>query len=368
MRYRILRRAIPATVLLIGGVVVWNLPVGNRETGTFVFKPLQNAEIRAPVEAFVAKVHYDEGDEAAEGAVIAEMEVPELNSDIAGKRSEIEEVRAQLRSLGADAKADRPNPVGQDRATSTQHKSDGGRDDDETLPARGSPRGKVHEVEAEMEYARQRYEQSRTLNRTKVVSDDKLREMKKDYQVWQTKYQEVLSEQEAAKAQLARLIEELTYLEEVKARLVLRSPIRGIVTTPRARKLEGHYFEEGDLILEVVNPDELEAEVTIGEQNMSLVAPGQRVELKPFSLPYRTVDASVLRIAPVVLQPDEEEHTGTVPQGSSGELKVYCSLGGAVDELTPGMSGYARIYLADETFGNLVASRLMRFIRTEFWW
>jgi hypothetical protein len=160
----------------------------------------------------------------------------------------------------------------------------------------------------------------------------------------------------------------LTYLEQVKSKLVLRSPIAGIVTTPRLNELKGRYFEEGDLILEVLDPSALEAVVTIGERNMPAVAPGQKVVLKPFSLPYRTFEARVLRIAPVVQQPDEKEQVTTARHGNSGELTIYCVLDHTAGELTPGMSGYARIHLSEETFGNIVMRRLTRFIRTEFWW
>jgi multidrug resistance efflux pump len=365
---RRLKRTVSTLALLIAAVVVWNVPMGNRETGKFVLKPLEHAEVRAPVAGFVTDVHYDEGESVSVGAAVVEMEVPELRSEIAQKRSQIEEVRAVLRALGADV------PTGIETALAAlddpgdaPRRTDGKSSGYVRMTKTGPVRGKVHEIEAELAYARKRYEQAQLLNETKVVSDDRLRELNKNYQVWRNKRQEILSEQEAEKARLARLLEELTYLEDTREKLALLSPVEGIVTTPRLQALKGRYFEEGDLILEVVDPSGLEVEVTIGEQNLPSVRTGQRVVLKPFSLPYQTFEARVVRIAPVVQQPEVMENQAT-PQGSTGELKVYCELERPSAELTPGMSGYARIHLSDETFGNVVARRFMRFVRTEFWW
>ena len=66
-------------------------------------------------------------------------------------------------------------------------------------------------------------------------------------------------------------------------------------------------------------------------------------------------------------QPEVEDQRPVNP-GVSGELKVYCDFEKPVEDLTPGMSGYARIYLSEDNFGNVVAHQIMRFVRTEFWW
>jgi multidrug resistance efflux pump len=368
MRYRKAKRAIWGVALISCGILVWNLPMGNRETGNFVLQSLNHAEVRAPVAGFVTRVYYGEGEKVSEGIVIADMEVPELNSEIARKRSEIAEAHAILKSLGADIPLTMRTTLAA-LLVGGEGERNKGKENTSTVGSVGNAeaKGKVHEIEAELGYARQRYKQAQILNRTNAVSDDQLWEMKKDYEVWLHKHQQVLSEQEAENAKLARLIEELRYLEDMSGKLALRSPIGGIVTTPRLMELKGRYYEEGELIFEVVDPSELEAQVTIGEQNMAAIAPGQAVVLKPFSLPYRTFKGHVVRIAPVIHQPNKATPSAS-SQRRSGELMIYCKLDEASEALAPGMSGYARIQLAKDTFGNIVARRFMRFIRTEFWW
>lgn len=367
MRYRRTRRAITMAGLVGVGVLVWNLPMSDRETGNFVLTPLAHTEIRAPVAGFVTDIYYREGEEISEGATIADMEVPELESQIAGKRAEIAEVRAILGSLGripnASTGAPRGAATGDYRAADGDDLEEGSSGTVRTLPAKG----KVQEIKAELDYARQKFDQARKLNRTKAVSDDRLLELEKDYRVWLHKYEQALSEEDAETARLGRLTEELKFLKGIEEKLALRSPISGVVTTERIGELRGRYYEEGDLIFEVVDPASLEAEVTLGEQNMTSIEAAQKVVLKPFSLPNRTFEARVARIAPVIQQPDVAETLSPSP-GGTGKLKVYCTLEQPMPELTPGMSGYARIHLSDTTFGYVVTSRLMRFVRTEFWW
>ena len=66
----------------------------------------------------------------------------------------------------------------------------------------------------------------------------------------------------------------------MQSRLVVHSPVPGVVTTPRLKEKIGQYVREGDLICLVEEPGALEAEVAVPEQDVARVRVGQPVGLK----------------------------------------------------------------------------------------
>src|SRR5262249_14379564 len=126
---------------------------------------------------------------------------------------------------------------------------------------------------------------------------------------------------EAERARLARLEEELRYLEELRGQLEVASPIGGLIVTPRLKEKVGQYLHEGDLIGEVRSWAGLEAEIALSEQDAEWVRNGQSVTLKARALPYQLFVGRVDRIAPVAV-PGEVQST----------LTVYCRLEGSPPE------------------------------------
>jgi multidrug efflux pump subunit AcrA (membrane-fusion protein) len=93
------------------------------------------------------------------------------------------------------------------------------------------------------------------------------------------------------------------------------------------------------------------------DQEMTHVAPGQEVEVKARAQPFRVFRGRVDRIAPRAAKSEVQSTT-----------TVYCRLERTASELRPGMSGYARIYTGEEPIGAVLLDRILRFVRTEFWW
>ncbi len=60
------------------------------------------------------------------------------------------------------------------------------------------------------------------------------------------------------------------------------------------------------------------------------------------------------------------------PSAEPGELQssvqVVCQLDGGHQSLKPGMTGYARVYTDRCSLGKIAVDRVMRYLRTEFWW
>jgi multidrug efflux pump subunit AcrA (membrane-fusion protein) len=111
------------------------------------------------------------------------------------------------------------------------------------------------------------------------------------------------------------------------------------------------------LICVVEDPAALEVEVSVAEQDVAGVRPGQEVALKARALPFATFITSVDRVAPAAGKGEVQS-----------SVTIYCRLDNVTGELRPDMTGHARIYTGPRTVGAFVADRALRFLRTEFWW
>src|SRR5262249_59796264 len=74
--------------------------------------------------------------------------------------------------------------------------------------------------------------------------------------------------------------------------------VAGRATPARLKEKVGQFLREGELICVVEEPAELEAEVSLAEQDVARVRPGQAVELKARALPFEPVLTRVERVAP----------------------------------------------------------------------
>ena len=121
--------------------------------------------------------------------------------------------------------------------------------------------------------------------------------------------------------------------------------------------MTGQYVREGELICVVEEPAGLEAEITLMEQDVAQVRPGQSVALRARASPFETMRAEVSRVAPAACRGDVES-----------TVTVYCQLGEGSSSLRPGMTGYARVHTGSRPIGTIMAGRAMRWLRSEFWW
>jgi putative peptide zinc metalloprotease protein len=163
----------------------------------------------------------------------------------------------------------------------------------------------------------------------------------------------------------------------VRDRLVITSPISGVVTTPRLKERLGLFLGEGQPICEVETLSVVDAEVAVVEQDILRVRPGQEIFLRPRSLPFQTFAARVDRIAPATTRAQDPsgaapraEDRGGIPERGKvpGSVIVYCRIAGSSWGLRTGMTGYARIHCGRRPVGEILACHLLRVLRTEFWW
>jgi multidrug efflux pump subunit AcrA (membrane-fusion protein) len=396
-----------AWVLSLGGITaaLFLVPIEDRASGPFQVRPAARAELRAPVAGFLRAVHFDEGDRVSPGAVVARLEVPDLASRLTEKRAEVREAQAKLHLLEAGPRHEELTEqrgrverarawrdlAERDLARSRQaHERELARLDEQLaqygaelaqaqasldraqqlLTSRSGPvisPEEYGEAEKRRQVCRHQVEQARDQRQARqalgtLEAEAELAKREKELADARSALRLLEAgsrpeEVEAERARLERLQEEEYYLDGLQEKVQMASPVGGVVTTPRLKEKVGQYVREGDLIGLIEEPAVLEAEVTIPEQDVARVRPGQAVELKARALPFETFRTAVDRIAPAAGKGDAQS-----------SVTVYCRLENQGAELRPGMSGHARIATGSRSPGLILVDRALRYLRTEFWW
>jgi len=395
------------------------IPMEDRVSGTFQVRPLIRAEVRAPATAFIREVHVDEGDRVSPGAIIVRLEIPDLVSRIAQKRAEVGEAEAKLRLLEAGS---RPEEVLEQRRRVERGRQWRDLAQQDLERARKSLQEDlsraeklISQYEAEQQFAQKSYDRVRQLRDRGNASEAELQETGKELEVCKAKVEQTRAQKrslqvvntrdaetelakrvkeladaegtlavleagarpeeiDAARAYLTRAREEARYLESQQEKLVVCSPIGGLIATARLREKIGQYVREGELICQVEEPQALEVEIMVNEQDVSRVQPELLVELKARALPFETFQTRVGRIAPNTarLEPSQPQNGVSAAPAASrpdlpGNVIVYCRLDGASPHLKPGMTGFARVSCGQRPIGEIMLNRTMRYVRTEFW-
>ncbi len=407
---RPVRIAIWLTLLAAVPMIMGAVHMEERVGGTFHVRTGKRLEVRAEVSGFLKEVHFDEGDSVTPGALVARIEIPDLQSLIAQKSASLREVGATLQRLEAGsrpeeireqrAKVDRAREW-RDLAVSDLARARQGLQEE---LARFDQQTALHQTE--VEFARQSVTQSERLWRKGVLAGEQLRSEKKKVQMAEGLWRQASSQKRtreasgtlsfeselakrekdladtgaalvllmagarpedlaAERARLAKLQEEIDYYHEMEAKQELRCGLAGFVTTPRLREKVGQFLEKGTLICTVEDLTSLEAEIAIPEDKMEGIHIGQTIDLKARAFPMQIFNGRVDRIAPVATLSGSPT---AAPTDQQGTVTVYCRVDNPEARLRSGMSGYGRIYRGQKTLGAVAGTQFMRYFRTEFWW
>jgi multidrug resistance efflux pump len=164
-------------------------------------------------------------------------------------------------------------------------------------------------------------------------------------------------EVDAEKARIARITEELQYLQYVQRKLVVPATANGVVTTQYLNERLGEYVREGDLLCELEDVESYEAEIQVSEDDLARIDEGQPVRIRVRAMPFDAFTARIDRISPRA-RFDEHQTHGT----------LTCVIQDASQKLRPGMTGSARIETGYRAIGALLLDRSTRFLKNEFWW
>jgi RND family efflux transporter MFP subunit len=76
--------------------------LSNTLTVMGAFQPYQEVELHAKVSGYVRRINVDIGDQVKEGQVIATLEVPELNAQVAGSEAEVRHRKSEIQRAKSD--------------------------------------------------------------------------------------------------------------------------------------------------------------------------------------------------------------------------------------------------------------------------
>lgn len=377
-------------------------PMEDTVTGSFKTRPTVHAEIRAPVTGFLKTIHSDEGCHVSAGAILAYFEIPDLASKLAQKTAEEKEVQAKLKLLLAGARPEELNEqrhkVERAKAWCILAKQDLERKQAALKEELERLEQQIGFAVAQVEFARNGLERSQKLLEKKALAQDHFLEAQRQFALAQTQLAQANTQKrervilgtleaeaelarrekesadaqatlrileagsrpediDAEKARLARIGEEKDYYEKLGAKVRVTSPVSGVILTPHLKEKIGQYLKEGELICEIEDPQSMEVETLLEEQDVHRIQSGCTATLKPRSLPLLTLSARVKSIAPQAV-------AGKV----QSTVNVYCQLENPSVELITGMTGYARISCGQCSPASYLSGRFLRYLRTEIWW
>jgi multidrug efflux pump subunit AcrA (membrane-fusion protein) len=393
-------------VALLGLGVLLSVPIFNdRVGGDFQLRPIGRYEVRAPHAAFLDKVNFEEGDRVSQNANIAQMSVPDLESRILQKQAEIKESMAQCKQLETGTRPEvlenQREFVKRAKAWRNLAKTELTKKQtvlEETIV--GLDR-LIDEQQIELEYTQERLKRIKGLAIQEAVAQDELSRARARERIYSAKLEQARAEKrrvvalgvseaevevarrenelataeaqlalmdagtrpeaiQAERAHLQQLQEELSYLKHQRQDLQIRATrMSGCVITPHLNERVGQYFVEGALICEIEDASSFEVVIELAEADAACVSRGQPVKIKIRALPFKTFEAKVTRIASAA-QADDKTDTS--------KLAIYCELKNTNPALRSGMRGYARIYRGYRSLAQAGIERLLKLVRTEFWW
>jgi putative peptide zinc metalloprotease protein len=404
IKTRKVRRAI--WLLVLAGIVaaLAVVPFSDRATGTFQVRPRTRVEIRALEAGFLRQISVDEGSNVEPGALIAQIDIPDLEMTLRKKQAELKETQARLTMLEAGPRHEEIDEQRQRVVRYERWRDLAKQNLEQSREALAQDLirldRQIQQYEAEVTYARRIGEQSKMLfDKGAFASEQLLGEQKKlqiaEFQLDQAKAQKQAREAtgtiefegelarrekdlsdvrstlalleigtrpeevDVERAKLERLQEDLTYLEAMHERVVVKAPAAGVVITPRVKEKSGQFIEKGALICVVEDISTLEAEITLPEDEAAGVEEGQTVQLKARALPFKKFNTVVDRKAPRAVVAENKVQ---------GTVTIHCQLSDADKELLPGMTGFARINRSKHPMGWVLAVHSLKLLRTEFWW
>ena len=149
---------------------------------------------------------------------------------------------------------------------------------------------------------------------------------------------------------------ELSRAQEVLDKSNLRSPIDGVVATPRVDSFAGKKLALGDSFAEVVDTSRVIVDVAIEDDDAGLLHAGQSASVKLNSYPARTFHGQVL----LVSQKAESVHEAPV-------FYARVAISNADGELRSGMAGRGKVKIGTYPAGYVLLRRPSLWVMSKLW-
>jgi multidrug efflux pump subunit AcrA (membrane-fusion protein) len=157
-------------------------------------------------------------------------------------------------------------------------------------------------------------------------------------------------------ADVDRLKNQVTILDQELGKTEIRAPIDGVVTTPFVERKLNQHLDPGDELARIADIAHVTVEMEVSEKELADIRPGNPVLMKARSLPAEDFHGRVDFIAPVA-------------ETIAGQQMVVVRSDLPNDNLLlkPEMTGVAFVYCGQRRIIDLMTRRLIRWVRTEFW-
>lgn len=150
-------------------------------------------------------------------------------------------------------------------------------------------------------------------------------------------------------------------LERKLRHLILRSPIRGKIATPRVEEKNGKFLERGGIFCKVIAVDRVKIEIPVREYYVPDLQKGQKVKLKLDAYPTSTFEGAVERVSPAI------SHRVEALEGTYTEFLATAIIPNPDGKLLPGMRGDAKILAAEYSVAGRILRELRRWIQSRIW-
>lgn len=346
-------------VLIAAGFLPYKYEVG----GGCRVVAVQDAAIRAQLQDEIAEVLVSDGDSVQAGQVIATLAAREERAQLAEAKADVDYAAANLKLL-----------------------EDGPREEEIT---------KANEMSAmwksQVEFWTTEHERQKGLVESHAGS---LSEMEKafsslmsaksmlsaaneDLGKLQSGHQEATIA--AARAQLAKSKASLAFQEEQAPLIEIKSSIAGTISTPGVQLRTGQAVSPGDMIAVVRDVSSLKVEVLADEAAASTVEPGQPVKIRLWGLYGELVTGTVEKKEPMASEKAEltiEEYRSDretrqeqirFQESDDRFVRILVALDQSNPALVPGLTGEARVVVADDCFWGALWRPIERFALVEVW-
>jgi GAF domain-containing protein len=156
--------------------------------------------------------------------------------------------------------------------------------------------------------------------------------------------------------EMEQMDREISFSNDQLSRTKLRSPVDGIVITPRIEEKAGHLIRKGEEFCEVANVKKVRAEVAINEGDLSYLKNGQKIALKMNSYPTSKFYGVVTHLG--------AELTG---KESNRYYILVAEIENPDELLKSGMVGKAKVETGYRSIGYVLLRSPVRFMWKKIW-
>jgi putative peptide zinc metalloprotease protein len=378
-----------ALVLAVAAVITVLLPWELKVSGEFNILPETQVIINPQIEGTLKTIYVDEGDRVRTGSVLAEVQNLDLSNSYEETKGELHAQSAVLDLLKAGTRPEEIETARRLVATKDTELSNTVRVEEQRRLLSET----ISKKQSELDNAGRNYDRSRRLASDGLIARSELDRDRTLYEVQVKELSEaqaqlkVLDEKTsrdrevkereldqarsqlnvllagsrkesvaAVVAQVNKLKDKLSILEQQLAYMQIRSPIDGIVATPRLRNRIGEYLSRGLLFCTIVSEGRVIVDMPVPEKEIADIRPGFPITMKVRGFPRLSFEARVATIAPVATE--------------SGGMR-FVSIRGELDNkdglLKSGMTGVGKILCGKRMIFKLLTRRAVRWLRTEFW-